>query len=81
MNLNELLSEWENDSNINKANLSDEALRGAKLHSKYMNMLVRENMQLAKTKTEYNTTLMDKYLLYTEGAHDLETQKKTPIPS
>jgi hypothetical protein len=78
MTLNEIMDQWEKNSVINKAHLADEALMGGKLHSKYMNMLVRENMQLAKTKTEYNTKLMDKYLLYTEGAHDLATQKAHP---
>jgi hypothetical protein len=78
MTLNEILEQWEKDSMIDKANLADAALIGAKLHSKYMNMLVRENMQLVKTKTEYNTKLMDQYLLYTEGAHDIATQKVHP---
>lgn len=70
---------WSVDSVINKAQLADEALKGGQLHSKYMNILVRENMQLAKTKTEYNTHLMETYILYTEGAHDLATHKSHPF--
>jgi hypothetical protein len=78
MLISEIMDSWEIDSVINKAHLADEALKGGKLHSKYMNILVRENMELHKKKTEYNTLLMDKYILYTEGAHDLETQKAHP---
>jgi Recombination, repair and ssDNA binding protein UvsY len=78
MTINEILNQWEIDSVINKAQLSDESLKSSKLHSKYMNILVRENLKLAKVKTEYNAKLMEKYILYTEGAHDLATQKAHP---
>ena len=78
MTLTEILTQWEIDSVIDKVKLSTEALKSGQLHHKYINILVRENLQLAGMKTEYNTLLMDKYILYTEGAHDLETQKKHP---
>jgi hypothetical protein len=78
MLLSEIMDNWEVDSVINKAHLADEALKGGQLHSKYMNILVRENLMLTKKKTEYNELLMQKYVLYTEGAHDLATQKAHP---
>lgn len=78
MTLTEILNHWEVDCVIDKVQLSTEALKSGQLHHKYMNMVVRENLGLAGVKTEYNTLLMDKYLLYTEGAHDLATQKAHP---
>jgi hypothetical protein len=78
MTLPEILDAWGQDSKIDKAKLADESLRTTSLHHKYINMASKENLHLAKEKTEYNKIMLEKFVLYTEGARDIETLKKYP---
>jgi hypothetical protein len=78
LNIQEILKAWEEDSVIDKAHLDSEALKGDRLHCKYMNELVNANMMLAKTKTQYNKLILEKYIFYTEGAKTIKDIQKAP---
>lgn len=78
MKIEELITAWEIDSEINSLKLLSESLGTGKLHSKYSTWLVRENLLLAKKKTDYNKLLLDKYQFYTEGAKDIHDVKRAP---
>ena len=78
MNLQEILSEWDQDCIIDKTKLKEESLRSERLHSKYLRELVNANMMLEKKKTEYNKIILEKYIFYTEGAKSIKDIHKAP---
>ena len=75
MKLDDILDLWTEDSQIDKNDISEESVRSIKLHSKYYNIYVKENLRLAKMMEEYNTLQFLKHEYYM-GDLDLETLKK-----
>ena len=75
MKIEEILSEWEKDSEVDNTELGDAALRLAKLHHKYYRMLVNEKMILKTYEADMKTLKLDKYEFYTQGPNE-ETMKK-----
>lgn len=53
MKLTELQDMWKKDCEINIMDLANEALRGPKLHAKYLAMLTSTRLQLRKAEAEY----------------------------
>lgn len=66
MTLEDLFTEWNKDSDIDKSQLDIEALRIPKLHNKYMKYYVMEKLSLTKLRSEYNT-LKRKLIEYYRG--------------
>jgi len=64
MNLEELQRSWAADCVIDDNHLDQESVNTAKLHSKYLNELIRFKLQLAKMKSDYNTLRQDKFRYY-----------------
>ena len=75
MTLEEIMSNWEKDSVIDRTELGDEAIRIAKLHHKYYNMLSNERLILRKYEMDMKTLKLEKYEFYTQGPNE-ETVKK-----
>jgi len=48
MTLDEMRNEWERDSQLNEEDLSGEALKIPRLHSKYLNELIQHKLKLTK---------------------------------
>jgi Recombination, repair and ssDNA binding protein UvsY len=70
--LDEILTEWNEDSNIDESNISGETLKIPKLHSKYIKILNDHKMASMKAKFEYDKfkTLKTEYY---SGHLDQET--------
>ena len=64
MTLEELQNAWAVDCSIDDNHLDKESVNTAKLHSKYLNELIRFKLQLAKMKADYNTLRQDKFRYY-----------------
>lgn len=60
MNINEILDQWDSDSNMSPSDMTGESIKSPKLHAKYYRLLVEERLRLEQMK-------QDKKVLY----HDL----------
>lgn len=74
MKLEDILAMWEEDSVIDKQNLSDEALKISKLHHKYYRIFINERLTLRKYESELKVLKKDKFEFYTQGPTE-ETHK------
>lgn len=52
--LNNLMSEWAKDAIIDETELGSHAILLAKLHSKYLNLLVQNNIKRNRLEVDYN---------------------------
>lgn len=75
MQLDEILSEWRKDCEIDRTELGDEALKIPKLHSKYYNIYATERLLLRKQETELKVLQKLKYEYY-GGTLDYEELKE-----
>lgn len=64
MTLDELLEMWDTDTDINDAHLDRASLATAKLHSKYLRMLMQFKMKIAALNSEYNNLKQLKFRYY-----------------
>ena len=64
MNLEELQNMWSNDCQIDDNHLDRESVTTPKLHSKYLNHLIRSKLQLAKLRSDYNILRQSKFRYY-----------------
>ncbi|QIG65688.1 UvsY protein [Ochrobactrum phage vB_OspM_OC] len=69
MKLSEIMDAWDNDSEINEANIAVETLRVPKLHSKYLKIMTLEKLALKKLSSERDV-LAEQLLQYFQGAID-----------
>lgn len=75
MKLEEIFDQWKIDSEIDKTELGDEALKVAKLHHKYYQILVSERLLLKSYESDMKRLKLDKYEFFSQGPNE-ETQAK-----
>lgn len=75
MNIDEIMSEWKTDSEIDVTELADESIKIAKLHQKYYEYLIKEKLLFKKNESDLKLLRLEKYEFYTQG-HNEETMKK-----
>ena len=76
MNLETILKEWEVDSRINESDLARTSVDTAKLHSKYLQLLSINKLQLKKAELKQKTLLKDKWLYYNNKMTKEEIEAK-----
>ena len=76
MNLETILKEWEVDSRINEGDLARTSVDTAKLHSKYLQLLSINKLQLKKAELKQKTLLKDKWLYYNNKMSKEEIEAK-----
>ncbi len=64
MNIEQLHDMWDEDCRINDDHLDKESINTAKLHSKYLRLLIQHKMKIAALQMEYNTTRQKKFRYY-----------------
>jgi hypothetical protein len=79
MKLEDILAEWDKDSQFDRTKLDSVALGIPKLHAKYIRMLSAERMLLTKYEADFKTLKFDKYEFFDEGPN--ETTPKEWIPA
>lgn len=64
MNIEELHAMWDSDCSIDEDHLDRESVTTAKLHSKYLRMLIQHKMKIAALQAEYNNLRQRKFRYY-----------------
>ena len=64
MNIEQLNDQWEIDCNIDDNHLDKASIETAKLHSKYLRLLVQHKMKIAALHAEYNNLRQTKFRYY-----------------
>ncbi len=64
INLEDILSMWKKDSEIDQINLDMSSIESAKMHSKYLEILSITKLQLQKKESELNILFKNKWLHY-----------------
>lgn len=64
LKLEDILTEWQKDSEINQARLDQASVDTAKLHAKYLQWLSVAKLQLKRQQMNQKTLLKDKWLYY-----------------
>lgn len=75
MKLEEILNEWNNDSKIDRIEISNESLSISQLHNKYLRIMTAESVQLRSLTHEYNKMYKLKWEYYL-GILDDETLRE-----
>lgn len=75
MKLEDIQTEWESDSVIDKTQLGNEAIAIPRLQSKYYKIYIREVLQLKAMEEQLNILFLEKREFLTQG-HTPETHEK-----
>lgn len=75
MNIDEITEIWKEDSNIDRTELGDEALKIPSLHQKYYKIYINEKLILRKQEASLKQLKLDKYEFFSQGPNE-ETQAK-----
>lgn len=81
MKLEDIYEEWKKDSEIDKTELGDEALKIPKLHHKYYQMFTHERLLLRKHEADYKNLKLSKYEFYTMGPSEESREKGWKLPA
>lgn len=80
MKLDDIYQEWEKDSEINRNELGDEALRIPKLHHKYFKIFTQERLTLRKLEFDLKQLKLEKYEFFTQGPTPEQHEKGWKLP-
>ena len=80
MKLDDIYQEWEKDSDINRNELGDEALRIPKLHHKYFKIFTQERLTLRKLEFDLKQLKLEKYEFVTQGPTPEQHEKGWKLP-
>ena len=75
MKIEDILEQWKIDSEIDRTELGDEALRIPKLHHKYYQIYIQEKLTLRSQDADMKKLKLDKHEFFTQG-HTEETRSK-----
>lgn len=81
MKLDDIYQEWEKDSEINRSELGDEALRIPKLHHKYFKIFTQERLILRKLEFDLKQVKLEKFEFFTQGPTPEQHEKGWKLPS
>ena len=74
--LNEILSMWEDDCKINSMKLDDTSRETPNLHAKYLKYLTEVKLQLKRAELKQKSLLKDKWLYYNGKMSQDELEEK-----
>lgn len=80
MKLDDIYYEWEKDSDINRNELGDEALRIPKLHHKYFKIFTQERLTLRKLEFDLKQLKLEKFEFFTQGPTPEQHEKGWKLP-
>lgn len=67
MKIEDILEQWKEDSEIDRTELGDEALKIPKLHHKYFQIYVQEKLTLRSQEADMKKLKLEKYEFFTQG--------------
>ncbi len=80
MKLEDIFTEWDQDSRINRSDLADEVLRIPRLHHKYFKMYTNERLILRKYEAELKQLKLAKHEFFTMGPTEETHAKGWQLP-
>ena len=80
MKIEELFAHWKEDSEIDRTELGDEALRIPKIHHKYYQIYIHEKLILRSYESEMKQLKLDKYEFFTQGPNEETKDKGWKLP-
>ncbi len=80
MKLEEIFELWNEDCQINKNELGNEALKISKLHAKYYKIFIREKLILKKYETDLKTLRLEKHEFFVQGPTPEQAAKGWELP-
>lgn len=81
MKVDEILDSWKEDSVIDNTELGDEAMKIAKLHHKYYQILINERFVLRSHEAEMKKLKLSKYEFFTQGPDEDSNRKGWKLPA
>ena len=81
MNIDQIFSLWNEDSEINLINVGEEALNIPKLHNKYIQIYTKEKLLLLKLEKEYSKLYKNLYEYYSGTLDDVTRKELELIPN
>jgi hypothetical protein len=81
MKVDEILELWKEDANVDNTEIGEEAIKIAKLHHKYYQILINERFVLRSHEAEMKKLKLDKYEFFTQGPNEETQQKGWKIPA
>lgn len=81
MKIEDIFTQWETDTQVDRTELGDEALKIPKLHHKYFQILVKEKMILRQYEADMKQLKLDKYEFYTQGPNEETKDKGWRLPA
>lgn len=64
MNIEQILDEWQQDATMDPTDIGKESLKTAKLHHKYLQMLIEERLVMKKVKSKHRRLYKEKWEYY-----------------
>lgn len=80
MTIEELQAEWDKDTQIDRTELGQEAIKIPQLHSKYYKIYSTSRLQLRKWESEFKVLKLEKYEFYTMGPTEDTEEKGWKLP-
>lgn len=80
MKIEEILSIWKEDSEVDITQLDQESIRISKLHHKYYEIYINEKLILKKQESDYKKLRLEKYEFLTQGHNEETLQKGWELP-
>jgi Recombination, repair and ssDNA binding protein UvsY len=80
MNIDEIHKVWEADAKIDENELGNEAIKIPQLHSKYWKLLTRENLRLAKLKSDFDYLKLEKTNFFIDGPTEEQMKLGWKLP-
>lgn len=80
MKFEDIFALWEQDSQIDRANLGNESISVPSLHHKYYKILVGEKAALRALEAEYKVLKVAKYEFYSQGPDEESRAKGWKLP-
>ena len=81
MKIELIFDEWEKDSQIDRTELGDEAVKIPKLHHKYYKVFISERLLLRKLDADLKQLKLEKYEFYTQGPTKEQKEKGWELPA
>ena len=81
MKIESIFDEWEKDSQIDRTELGDEAVKIPKLHHKYYKVFVSERLLYRKLEADLKQLKLEKYEFYTQGPTKEQKDKGWELPA
>lgn len=80
MKIDKIFEEWDTDTDFDKTELGDEALKVSKLHHKYFRILSQERITRRSLEAEMKVLKLEKFEFYTQGPSKESVERGWVMP-